>query len=243
MSWSTIYNGIFAVDTQSAQVLTGFARFFGPVGRTPCHLPPLPLYPDLHPLRLEAERGLACGCTPEFAGVPAHRNTAKSRQVASAQKRRRGSSLRQLVRGELRHEAAPPPSVFSFEYSIAFHRAFAQRLIRALRRRDDALGHSSGVHTQNERLNRMPLYEHTFLARQDVTQAQVEALMKEFEGIITAGTRQDYQAGILGPQGPRLQGQEEPQGALRVLQYRQPAGCGRRNGTLDGHQRRTSSAS
>jgi small subunit ribosomal protein S6 len=42
----------------------------------------------------------------------------------------------------------------------------------------------------------MPLYEHTFLARQDVTQAQVEALMKEFEGIITAGsgkiTKQEY---------------------------------------------------
>ena len=42
----------------------------------------------------------------------------------------------------------------------------------------------------------MPLYEHTFLARQDVTQAQVEALMKEFEGIITEGqgkvTKQEY---------------------------------------------------
>jgi small subunit ribosomal protein S6 len=42
----------------------------------------------------------------------------------------------------------------------------------------------------------MPLYEHTFLARQDVTQAQVEALMKEFEGIITAGSgkvsKQEY---------------------------------------------------
>ncbi|MBR2536302.1 MAG: 30S ribosomal protein S6 [Hyphomicrobium sp.] len=42
----------------------------------------------------------------------------------------------------------------------------------------------------------MPLYEHTFLARQDVTQAQVEALMKEFEGVIAAGqgkvTKQEY---------------------------------------------------
>ncbi|MEQ1653976.1 MAG: 30S ribosomal protein S6, partial [Hyphomicrobium sp.] len=42
----------------------------------------------------------------------------------------------------------------------------------------------------------MPLYEHTFLARQDITQAQVEALMKEFEGVITAGqgkvTKQEY---------------------------------------------------
>ena len=33
----------------------------------------------------------------------------------------------------------------------------------------------------------MPLYEHTFLARQDVTQAQVEALMKEFSDLIEEG--------------------------------------------------------
>lgn len=33
----------------------------------------------------------------------------------------------------------------------------------------------------------MPLYEHTFLARQDLTQPQVEALMKEFSGVIEDG--------------------------------------------------------
>lgn len=42
----------------------------------------------------------------------------------------------------------------------------------------------------------MPLYEHTFLARQDVTQAQVEALMKEFSACIEEGkgkvTKQEY---------------------------------------------------
>lgn len=42
----------------------------------------------------------------------------------------------------------------------------------------------------------MPLYEHTFLARQDVTQAQVEALMKEFASCIEEGqgkiTKQEY---------------------------------------------------
>jgi small subunit ribosomal protein S6 len=42
----------------------------------------------------------------------------------------------------------------------------------------------------------MPLYEHTFLARQDVTQAQVEALMKEFSGVVEEGqgkiTKQEY---------------------------------------------------
>jgi small subunit ribosomal protein S6 len=42
----------------------------------------------------------------------------------------------------------------------------------------------------------MPLYEHTFLARQDVTQAQVEALMKEFQGVVEEGqgkvSKQEY---------------------------------------------------
>jgi small subunit ribosomal protein S6 len=33
----------------------------------------------------------------------------------------------------------------------------------------------------------MPLYEHVFLARQDVTQAQVEGLMKEYSDLIAAG--------------------------------------------------------
>jgi small subunit ribosomal protein S6 len=33
----------------------------------------------------------------------------------------------------------------------------------------------------------MGLYEHTFLVRQDATPAQVEALVEQFKGIITAG--------------------------------------------------------
>jgi small subunit ribosomal protein S6 len=33
----------------------------------------------------------------------------------------------------------------------------------------------------------MGLYEHTFLVRQDATQAQVDALLEQFKGVITAG--------------------------------------------------------
>ena len=33
----------------------------------------------------------------------------------------------------------------------------------------------------------MPLYEHVFLARQDISQAQVEALTKEYTGVIEEG--------------------------------------------------------
>lgn len=42
----------------------------------------------------------------------------------------------------------------------------------------------------------MPLYEHVFLARQDVSAAQVEALVKQFSDVITAGggkvTKNEY---------------------------------------------------
>lgn len=42
----------------------------------------------------------------------------------------------------------------------------------------------------------MPLYEHVFLARQDVTQQQVEAMTKEFSDVITEGggkiTKSEY---------------------------------------------------
>ncbi len=33
----------------------------------------------------------------------------------------------------------------------------------------------------------MGLYEHTFLVRQDATQAQVDALVEQFKGVLTAG--------------------------------------------------------
>jgi small subunit ribosomal protein S6 len=33
----------------------------------------------------------------------------------------------------------------------------------------------------------MPLYEHVFLARQDISQAQVEALTKEYTTVIEEG--------------------------------------------------------
>jgi small subunit ribosomal protein S6 len=33
----------------------------------------------------------------------------------------------------------------------------------------------------------MPLYEHVFMARQDLTQAQMEALMKEYADVVTEG--------------------------------------------------------
>ena len=40
---------------------------------------------------------------------------------------------------------------------------------------------------QTRRKHPVPLYEHVFLARQDISQAQVEALTKEYSDIITEG--------------------------------------------------------
>src|SRR5204863_9220357 len=48
----------------------------------------------------------------------------------------------------------------------------------ALRR----IGHRNGRKGRS-----MPLYEHVFLARQDISQAQVEALTKEYSDVITEG--------------------------------------------------------
>lgn len=52
-------------------------------------------------------------------------------------------------------------------------------------RLDGFLVLSSGQHEQKGQY--MPLYEHVFLARQDVSNQQVEAMTKEFTDIITEG--------------------------------------------------------
>ena len=94
----------------------------------------------------------------------------------------------------------------------------------ALRRTDE----------RKERPNPMPLYEHVFLARQDISQAQVEALTKEYTDVIERGRRQGRQDRVLGPQDRRLQDQEEPQGALLADEHRGAAGGDRRDGAAHG---------
>jgi small subunit ribosomal protein S6 len=53
---------------------------------------------------------------------------------------------------------------------------------------DRVQGHEGAMRRSHElrrKGERMPLYEHVFLARQDISQAQVEALTKEYSEIIT----------------------------------------------------------
>src|SRR5215475_10231491 len=56
---------------------------------------------------------------------------------------------------------------------------------------DAAAGSKGALHRSGERNarkgHRMPLYEHVFLARQDISQTQVEALTKEYGEVIAEG--------------------------------------------------------
>ena len=60
----------------------------------------------------------------------------------------------------------------------------------------------------------MPLYEHVFLARQDISDAAGRGLGAELPHDPRGSRRLDRQDRILGPQVPHLSHQEEPQGAL-----------------------------
>ena len=82
----------------------------------------------------------------------------------------------------------------------------------------------------------MPLYEHTFLARQDVTQAQVEALMKEFQGIVEEGqgkiTKQEYWG--LKNLAFKIKKNRKAHYAFFNIDF--TAGCRHRDGAPHGHQ-------
>ena len=56
----------------------------------------------------------------------------------------------------------------------------------------------------------MPLYEHVFLARQDVSQQQVDALTNEYKQVITDAGGNNRSGRILGPQVIGLQNQKKP---------------------------------
>ncbi len=68
----------------------------------------------------------------------------------------------------------------------------------------------------------MPFYENVFIARQDISAAQVEALADQFTAARRRARRQGHQARILGPAQPRLPHQEEPQGPLRLFNLDAP---------------------
>ena len=65
----------------------------------------------------------------------------------------------------------------------------------------------------------MALYEHVYMARQDVTAQQVEALTEQLKGVLAAHGGSVTKVEDLGRQVPRLPRQEEPQGAFFAAQH------------------------
>ena len=68
----------------------------------------------------------------------------------------------------------------------------------------------------------MALYEHVFLARQDLTQQQVDALVEQYKGVIESEWRVRRPGRELGTEVPHLPHQEEPQGLLHADGSRRP---------------------
>ena len=75
----------------------------------------------------------------------------------------------------------------------------------------------------------MALYEHIFLARQDVTQQQVEALTEQIKTEDRLARRRSHQGRALGAEVARVPHQEEPQGAFHAAEHRRALRGGRRD--------------
>ena len=89
----------------------------------------------------------------------------------------------------------------------------------------------------------MPLYEHVYLARQDLSAQQVEELTAQLSGVIGAAGRQGHQERILGPEVPHLPHAQEPQGAHDAAQRRCAAGGAQRDRAPGAPQRRRAALS
>lgn len=87
----------------------------------------------------------------------------------------------------------------------------------------------------------MALYEHVYLARQDVTAQQVE-VTEQMKSVVAGLGGTISKVEYWGVKSLlRLPDQQEPQGAFHSDEHRRPLGRRRRDGAPDGHQRRHSS--
>ena len=154
--------------------------------------------------------------------LPAMRFMRITRAVTRSGWRLNGS--RSLMRAEARQR--PAPGVFALSGPLGLS---TQLMLHRPKR-----GFAPGRTATTRKGQTMPLYEHVFLARQDISQAQVEALTKEYTRGHRRRRRQGRQDRVLGPQDPRLQDQEEPQGALLADEHRRAAGRGGGDGAAHG---------
>ena len=86
----------------------------------------------------------------------------------------------------------------------------------------------------------MPFYESVFIARQDISAAQAEALGETFANIVKATGGQVAKTEFWGLKTLTYKIKKEPQGPLRSVPARFPACGGGRDGTQYEHQRRCS---
>ena len=66
----------------------------------------------------------------------------------------------------------------------------------------------------------MALYEHVFIARQDLSNAQAEGLIEHFGQVLKDNGGSVVGQRVLGPEDHGLQDQQEPQGPLRLRALR-----------------------
>ena len=74
----------------------------------------------------------------------------------------------------------------------------------------------------------MALYEHVFLARQDISAQQVEQLVEQFKTIITNGGGSVGKVENWGLRTLAYRSEQEPQGALHADEHRRSASRGAR---------------
>ena len=88
-----------------------------------------------------------------------------------------------------------------------------------------------------EGMRNMPLYEHVFLARQDLAQAQVDALAETATKIIEDNGGKVVRTETWGLRNIAYRIAEEPQGPLCRARFRRAGAGGRRAGAPDPDQR------
>ena len=80
----------------------------------------------------------------------------------------------------------------------------------------------------------MPLYEHVFLARQDISQAQVEALTKEYSDVITEGGGKVGKTEYWGLKTVAFKIKKNRKAHYSLMNLEAPAGRDRRDGAPHG---------
>ena len=84
----------------------------------------------------------------------------------------------------------------------------------------------------------MALYEHVFLARQDLSQQQVDALVEQYKGVIEANGGKVGRVENWGLKSLTYRINKNRKAYYTLMDLDAPAGCAQRDGAADGPVRR-----